>query len=370
MLARTLAAVYRADSIVETSDVIFGGVDLPPQRYNTPEQRLLVYRTVEDRLAASGDVEAATLASISPFYTAPLRTVEIEGRPNNLSAPSAASYVAIGPRYFDTLRLKLRRGRVFSDDDGGPGHQTVIVNERFVAMYMPGTDPLGRRIKLADPRNPAQTQSWLTIIGVSPMVRQHYARDFDPVVYVPYRSNPAPTMIVMARSARAGIPIAPTLRTVLSSIDPEMPLVNVMALDQLLAGTRFANEAFATMFGSFAAIALLLAAIGLYAITAYAVTQRTREIGIRVALGARASAVTWMFVRRTLPALIVGVVLGIAAAVGVGQIVKSMLAGTSPHDPATLAAIAVILVAVVLASTILPARRATRLDPSAALRHE
>jgi ABC-type antimicrobial peptide transport system permease subunit len=157
---------------------------------------------------------------------------------------------------------------------------------------------------------------------------------------------------------------------VLSSIDAELPLVNVMALDQLLAGTRFANEAFATMFGAFAAIALLLAAVGLHAVTAYAVTQRTREIGIRIALGARASTVTWMFVRRTLPALAVGVVVGIAASVGVGQVVKSMLAGTSPHDPATLAAIVVMLVAVVLASTFLPARRAARLDPTAALRHE
>jgi putative ABC transport system permease protein len=166
------------------------------------------------------------------------------------------------------------------------------------------------------------------------------------------------------------VPIASTLRSALSSIDAELPLVNVVALDQLRAGTRFANEVFATMFTAFAAIALLLAGIGLHAVTAYAVTQRTREIGIRIALGARRSAVTWMLVRRTMPALAAGVTFGVAASIGVGRVVKSLLVGTSPHDPATIAAIVVILVAVAVASTFVPARRAARLDPSEALRHD
>jgi ABC-type antimicrobial peptide transport system permease subunit len=217
---------------------------------------------------------------------------------------------------------------------------------------------------------PDDTRAWLTIVGVSPMVRQHYARDFDPVVYVPYRWRPGPAMIVMARSARAGVPLAGRLRRALSSIDADLPLVSVTTLDQFVAGTRFANEAFAAMFSTFAGIALLLAAIGLHGVTAHAVTQRTREIGIRMALGARPSRVTWMFVRRIVPALVVGIVVGIGAAVGVGRFVRSMLAGTSPHDPATLASITVILAIVVLASTLVPAHRAATLDPAVALRRE
>src|SRR5262249_23722004 len=161
-------------------------------------------------------------------------------------------------RYFETLRVKLPRGRPFESDDGGPGHDAVIVNERFASMYLPNTDPIGHRVRLTDPRNPSTPRQWLTIVGVAPMIRQHYARDFDPVVYVPYRSDPAATMILLARSARGGVPIASTLRSELSSIDVELPLVNVVTLDQFLAGTRFANEVFATMFTAFAAIALLL----------------------------------------------------------------------------------------------------------------
>ena len=271
---------------------------------------------------------------------------------------------------FDTLRLKLQQGRPFARDDGRPGRETVIVNERFVSMYMRGLQPIGQRIRLTNPRMPGTGRNWLTIIGVSPMVRQHYGQDFDPVVYVPYASSPAPAMIVMARAARAGVQVAGRLRSALSSIDAELPLASVTTLDQFVAGTRFANEAFATMFSTFAAIALGLAAIGLHGLTAYAVTERTREIGIRMALGAQPSRVTWMFVRRTLPALMIGVTLGIAAAVGVGQFVRSMLAGTSPHDPATLAGITVILAVVVLTSTVIPARRAARLDPAVALRHD
>ena len=369
LLSKTLASVYRADSVVDTADVVMAGIDLPQQRYRTPEQRLVAYRGLEDRLADSPDVEAAALASVSPFYSAPPWLVEVEGQHNALS-PIGALYVAIGPRYFETLHLALPRGRVFTADDGRPGHETVIVNERFVAMYLQGADPLGRRIKISDPRNPAESQRWLTIVGVSPTVRQHDARDFDPVIYVPYGLNPAATMIVLARPTRTGPPIATTLRSALAATDPELPLVNVMPLDQLLAGTRFANEVFATMFGTFAAIALLLAAIGLHAITAYAVTQRTREIGIRVALGAGRSTVTWMFVRHTLPAIIAGLVLGTAASLGVGQVVRGILAGTSPRDPVALAAISIILVAVALVSTVVPARRAATLDPAAALRRD
>jgi putative ABC transport system permease protein len=149
-----------------------------------------------------------------------------------------------------------------------------------------------------------------------------------------------------------------------------LPLVNVMPLDELLAGTRFANQVFATLFAAFAAIALLLAAIGLHAITAFSVTARTREIGVRVALGAQPSAIVWLFVRRTLPPLAIGLVLGSIGAFGIGAVVRSMLIGTSPHDPLTLAVITIVLTAVVLLAAFRPAHRATRLDPVASLRHE
>jgi predicted permease len=370
LLAKTLAAVYRADSVLDTTDVVLANVDLPSQRYESTERQLVLYTSVEDRLATSRDVEAASFASAYPFYDAPRWLVELEESKNSLNASMTASYVTVGPRYFDTLRLKLRQGRGFTRDDGSPGQESVIVNERFVAMYLHDPNPVGRRIRLINPRVPNRGPTWLTIVGVSPMVRQHYAQDFDPVVYVPYRWNPTPSMTLIARSARMGVSIAGTLRSALAAVDPELPLQSVTTLDQIVAGTRFANVAFAAMFSTFATIALLLAAIGLHAVTAYAVTRRTKEIGIRMALGAQTFSVSWMFVRQILPALILGTTFGIAGAAGVGQFVRSMLAGTSPRDPVTLVAISVVLVGVALLSTFVPALRAANLDPAAALRHD
>jgi predicted permease len=158
LLAKTLAAVYRADSIVDTSDVVLASIDLPPQRYRTSDQQLVVYRALEDRLATLPDVEAASLASAYPFYDAPRWLVELEGASTSMAAPLTASYVMVGPRYFDTLRLKLREGRPFTRDDGGSGHEAVIVNEQFVSMYLRGSNPTGRRLRLIDPRAPSPKQ--------------------------------------------------------------------------------------------------------------------------------------------------------------------------------------------------------------------
>src|SRR5205823_6079631 len=160
---------------------------------------------------------------------------------------------------------------------------------------------------VADPNKPGGTNGWLTIVGVSPTVRQHYAQEIDPVVYVPYRADPGPAMSLVMRGPADPGSIAPLLRAEVRAIDPDLPLFNIMPLDQLLDGTRFANRVYTTMFGVFAALALVLSALGLYAVTSYSVAQRTREIGVRVALGARPAQVVWLFVRRTLPPLALGV---------------------------------------------------------------
>jgi len=161
-----------------------------------------------------------------------------------------------------------------------------------------------------------------------------------------------------------------TLRDQLRQLDPDLPLVDVRTLSSLVDGTRFANKVFAALFSVAAVLSLLLAAIGLYAVTAYAIARRTAEIGIRLALGAPPAQVIWMFIARTLAPLAGGLVTGLAGAYGAGRFVSGMLIGTSPHDPATLAAVALTLVVVVLAAAFVPARRAARIDPAIALRYE
>ena len=371
LLARTLIAVYRADARVETQHVLLAGIELPPPTYAAPARRLLLYTALEERVRNMPGVDAAALASGAPFYSASIWSVSIDGTaPSDRIAAPTTSYVAIGAHYFDTLRLRPVRGRAFTDRDGMPGVDTAIVNELFATRYLPGVDAVGWRIRLVDPNQPDPSPRWLTIVGVTPTVRQHYAEKIDPVVYVPYRSNPSAAMVLLTRAAGDPVALLPALREQLRQLDPELPLVDVRTLTSLVDGTRFGNKVFAALFSMAAGLGLLLAAIGLYAVTAYAVARRTAEIGIRIALGARAPQVVWLFVARTFAPLALGFIAGLAGAHGVGQFVSSMLIGTSPHDPATFVVTSLTLIAVVLAAAVMPARRAARIDAAVALRYE
>jgi hypothetical protein len=278
--------------------------------------------------------------------------------------------VLIGSRYFDTLGLRPIRGREFTSLDGTAGHETAIVNQLFASKYLGAADPIGQRIRLTDPTRPDAAAPWLTIVGVSPTVRQHYAQEIDPVTYVPYRLNPLSGMVLMTRTLTDAAAFTPTLRKELQQLDADLPLIDVRPLDWLLSGTRFANRVFATLFGIAAGLGLLLAAVGLHAITTYAIRQRTQEIGVRMALGAQPAQVVWLFVRRMLTPLAWGVVIGLIGAFGVGRFVRGMLIQTSPTDPLTLASITIVLLVVALVAAFRPARQAARLDPVDALRCE
>jgi len=368
LLARTLLVVYRADSVVDTSRVVIAGVDLPLAKYQTPAQRIGFFDRLEQRVGATSLVERATVASGAPFYNAPRRFVTIQGQETD-SLP-AASYVVIGTRYFDTLGLPVAVGRVFTDADGTPGHESAIVNQLFASRYLTGIDPIGQRIRLSDPNRPDSQTPWLTIVGVSPTVREHYAQEFDPVVYVPYRLSPPPTMTLMVRTSARTSLLAPRLREEFRQLDSDLPLLDVRPLDWLVSGTRFANQVFAALFAIAAGLALLLAAMGLSVIVSQDIRRRIPEIGIRLALGARRRQLVWLFVRRVIGPLVCGLVAGLGGAFAVGRLVRGMLIQTSPSDPLTLVTISIVLTFIVLGAVLRPAYRAARLDPAAALHYE
>jgi putative ABC transport system permease protein len=248
-------------------------------------------------------------------------------------------------------------------------------------MHFPNENPIGRRIVVTlDPSfgPPAAADIPLsmsaTIVGVVPDVRQRNLNtaEPDPVAYWPYRTDPRTFMMLMARSAGDANVVTSLLREELRAIDPDLPLFNIRTLDENLAQQRWPFRIFGTMFAIFAFIALMLSAIGLYAVTAYSVTQRTREIGVRTALGAESSQVMWLFLRRSFYHLAVGLTIGIAGAFGVGKIFESseLLVQTTGRDPIIIASIAEILSVVALAASVWPARAATQLDPLVALRRE
>jgi putative ABC transport system permease protein len=297
--------------------------------------------------------------------------VVVEGRPSLTGEQQpTVSYVTIRGRYFDTLGLRLLRGRTFIEADGISGHESVIVNQRFVTMFFPSADPMGQRIRLT-PLQPAESDrpAWATIVGIAPTVRQQYFQELDPVVYVPERGE-TPGLTLLVRGPSAPRTLVPAIRASIFALDPEVALGAVRSLEELMAQSRWGHRVFGGMLMVFACIGLALAAVGLYAVTAYAVVQRTHEVGVRMAIGAHPRTVVWLFVKRGMLPIGVGLGVGLAGALGVGRVLERFLIQTRPTDPITLAGITCVLTVVSLAACVFPARGAARLDPVRALRHD
>ena len=264
----------------------------------------------------------------------------------------------------------MLRGRDFTDVDGTPGHDAVIVNQRFVERYFPHANAIGARIRLAAEGTPLTQAPWHTIVGVSPTIRQSMASLGRPVVYVPLRSHSSSSAAIMVGALSEPTSAAALLRREVASLDADVTLFNVRPLNELLDDTRLQPRLIGTLLGAFAGIALLLSTVGLYSVTAYAVVQRTHEIGVRMALGARPHQVVWLFVRRGLVPLGIGLAIGLAGAFAAGQVLRGLLIQTSATDPVTLLSIVTLLMSAAIAACFFPARRAARLNPLAVLRNE
>jgi predicted permease len=370
-MVRSFLAMYRLDLGIETAHLLTMNLALPDRKYPTLEQRASFYQRLDERLDAIGTIRAGTMTSHVPFGGGAAMRLTIDGRPSpNGGQPPQVLRVTVGTRYFETLGLMLTRGRPFADADGTPGHEAGIVNQRFASMYFAGEDPIGQRLNLADPSS-GSPPVWITIVGVSPTVRQNLREvDPDPVVYVPYRFAAPPSMSLLIRTQGEPSAMTATLRAEVRALDPDLPLFGIATMDARLAQARWPYRVFGTMFVTFAIVALVLSAVGLYAITAYSVTQRTHEIGVRMALGAEARQVWWLIIRRSFVELAIGLTLGLAGAFCVGRLLRSLLFQTSANDPVTLTSIATLLLVISLAACYWPARRATTVDPISALRHE
>jgi hypothetical protein len=267
------------------------------------------------------------------------------------------------------------RGRAFTPGDGLPGREIVVVNQRFAETYFPGEDPLGRRIRLDAPGGPGAPAgtAWLTIVGVAPDVRQlDSAPGQVPVAFLPHRSEWPRTgeLLLRARAGTDPAALVPLVQDALRDIDPGLAFFNVWRLDDYLADRGADVRLFAVILGTFALLALALSAIGVYGVTAYAVAQRTREFGLRMALGARPEQVRRLVVRTALRQLAIGLPVGLAGALAVGQVLSSELEGTSAVDPLTLLVIIAMLAGVTAVASLVPAARAVRLDPALALRRD
>ena len=374
-MMRSFLTLYQMDLGMDTSRLLTMRLFLPLTKYPRPESRAILMRQVEERLRGVNAIQASAVTTNPPLSGGFVRRLAVEGRPDTeAERRPEVTMVGVSARYFDTVGLRLTRGRTFNESDGTPGHESAIVNQRFVAMHFAGEDSLGRQITLFDaaPSTQQSPPKIATIVGIVPNIRQRNFQepDPDPVVYLPYQADPQRGIVLVVRAPGEPGRITALVREEMRAVEPDLPLFGILTMDQNLAQIRWPFRVFGSMFGIFALIALVLSSVGLYAVTAYSVTQRTPEIGVRMALGAQRRQVLWLVLRRGLVQLAIGLPIGIAGAFGVGRILQSLLVQTSARDPLTIAAIAVLMVAVSIAACYWPARRATRLDPVAALRYE
>jgi predicted permease len=378
LMIRSFLNLYNIDLGIKSENLMTMRMVLPVNKYPTVEARRAFYDHLSPRLTGIAGVESVSFGTNVPPFGAGSRAVEVEGRPPVKAddAPTAG-VVTISPAYFDTIVVQLRRGRPFSDTDGAPGSETVILNEKFAAQLFPNEDPIGRRIRLTNPpQQPGQAAPtppvWRTIIGISPTLRYAGSQTIDPlpIVFVPLRQNPNGFMMLLVRSRLEPGVVMGAVRREVALVDPDQPVFTVQTMTQILEQQMWPYRVFGTLFALFAFIALVMSAVGLYAVMAYSVTQRTAEIGVRMALGAEGRQISWLVLKRGLLQMALGISIGLLGAFFVSKVMSTLLVDITARDPITFITITVVLTSVAIAACLVPARRATRVDPLVALRTE
>ena len=375
VMIRSFLALYAVDIGVDVDRLMTMDLQLPASRYPTAESRRAFVEKLEPRLAAVPGVEAAAVTTGVPGRDGGERLLEIERAGSATGTrPVHVSTVTITPGFFEAAGVRLVRGRNFHDMDGAPGAETVIINERLAAQFFPGEDPIGRRLRFTE-REPAPGKPvdvWRTIAGVSGRILHGSSLDLyqNAVVYIPYRQEPASAASLLVRTALPPASVMESVRRQVQALDRDQPVQDIRTLAQVLSNDRWWYRTWGGVFAAFAIIALVLSSIGLYAVMAYAVTQRTQEIGVRMAIGARPRQVSWLILRRGLAQLAAGLAIGLPAALTLTSVLRLGLTDVGPHDPVTFTAIATLVTVVAVVACLVPARRATRVDPVVALRAE
>jgi putative ABC transport system permease protein len=381
LMVRSFMNLYTLNVGIDTRNLVAMRIGLPATKYGTPELRRAFYDRLVQRVAAIPGVERAALTTSVPPFGAWIHGVDVDGRPPRRPGEHAsdAAIVTITPGFLAVAAVPLHRGRALTDSDGMPGGETTIVSEGFAAAFFPGEDPIGRRVRLTpdEPRAgqppPTTPPVWRTIVGVTADVRHTNPQQSGtptPVMYVPHRQDaPAFTSILVRSRLDVGSVMNATRREV-AALDPDQPVFTAQTLDEMMRQMTWPYRVFGSLFLIFAAIALVMSAVGLYAVMAYSVTQRHAEIGIRMALGAGLRQVSWLILRRGLAQTAAGLAIGLAAAFLLSGALKAVLVQITPTDPITFVSITVLLGVVAVLACILPARRASMVDPLVALRSE
>jgi putative ABC transport system permease protein len=369
LMLNSFMRLQRANPVVSADKLLSVQINLPETRYREEAQAAAFFKEIIRRVESLPGVESASLSTAQPLSEAAGDDpFSIEGRQIDFNNAPVAGWQHVTPNFFRALGIPIVAGRDFTERDTAEASGAAIINEAMARRYFPNEDPIGKRLTLGlhRPGDP-----WLTIVGVvKDIPHRGLESKVAPDWYLSYLSQPRRYGYLMARASSDPASLAAAIRNQISAIDKDLPVKRIRTINEVIASTTAPRRFNTLALAVFAAVAMALAATGIYSVISYSVTQRTQEVGVRIALGAQSGDVIRLILRQGLTLTLIGVAAGICGAIASARVMSGLLYGVTATDPATFAAISLLLTIVAALACYLPARRAARIEPIAALRHE
>jgi predicted permease len=374
LMIKSFLRLQSTDPGFSARNVLTMLIRLNTTKYAEPDQRTRFFKQVRERVENLPGVEAAGATDSPPFAGLTLVfSFEIQGQPPvSVSERPLSNWHWVSASYFETMRIPLVEGRFFTEHDAIENHRVAIINETLARRFMPGEDPIGKRISLVEPPD---SPVWLEVVGVARDVKYNKLNAAAiPDIYgfslQPYPGTTSHRMTLIIRTSVEPLSLTSAVRREVLAVDKDQPTFDIKSMGQYIADSIAKQRLNMLLLGIFAAVALILAAIGIYGVVSYTVAQRTREIGIRVALGAQKGDVLRLILGQGLAMALIGIVVGLAVAFALTRVLASLLYEVSTTDAATFAAVSMLLAGMTLLACYLPARRAMKVEPMIALRYE
>lgn len=375
LLLQSLWRLQSVDTGLRSNNLMTMEIGLPEVKY-TADQQGVFYHQLQDRLSRLPGVESASAVYPVPLSTSRISiSFDIDGRPVPPAERPSSDFRVVSLDYFRTMGIRLIKGRDFDERDKRDASGVIVVNELYAEKFFPGEDPLGKRVRPTISFESDKEPSWREIVGVVGNVKHRgQSKEFTPEYYVLHDQMPYNYMVLAVRTKGAPQGIVSAVRNEVQSMDKDLPLYKVHTMDEYLSTSLAQPRLIATLLAIFAGLALTLTAIGLYGVISYSVAQRTHEIGVRMALGAKPADVVRLVIKQSMILAVIGIIIGLVGTFILTRVLTSVIAdllfGIGSSDPMTLTVISLIIAVVTLAACFVPARRATKVDPMVALRYE